>query len=131
MRIAVVVLLLGALGCSGATTSANIDPTKDRLSKIARVYLTSETELKRPPQNIDDLKPIADKRGFGDEIWKSENDGQPFVIVWGVDIKKPGAVPAILAHEKEGRGGRKWAVDVMLSPHHMTDEELNLAKGKP
>ena len=82
MRMVVLLLLIGAVGCSRATTTADIDPTKDRLGKIAHIYLKAEHELQRPLQGIDDLKPAIKKRGFGDEIWISENDGQPFVIVW-------------------------------------------------
>ena len=45
-------------------------------------------------------------------------------------MKKPGPSPAILAHEKVGRGGKKWAVDMMGSPHLRTDDELALAERK-
>ena len=128
MRIAIVLLLLGAVGCGSAAT-ARVDPTRDRLSKIAHVYFQAEQELKRPPKNVDDLKPIAVKNGFGDEIWTSENDGKPFEIVWGIDLSKPGSTMPFLAHEKEGRSGKKWAVDMMGATSQVTDDELKKARG--
>ena len=128
MRVAIV-LLHRAPSAAAAAATARVDPTQDRLSKIARVYFQAEQELKRPPKNADDLKPIAQKNGFGDEIWISENDGKPFEIVWGIDLAKPGLTMPILAHEQVGRNGKKWSVDMMGATSERTDDELKKARG--
>ena len=128
MRLAISIFLVAALGC-GASTTPRVDPTKDRLSKIAHMYFQAEQELKRPPKNVDDLKPIAVKRGLGDEIWISENDGKPFEIVWGIDLKNPGPTMPVLAYEAEGRFGRKWCVDMMGATSQRTDDEIKKARG--
>jgi hypothetical protein len=129
MRFAFVLLLASLFGCGGGSSAPRVDPTRDRLSKIVQVYFLAEQELKRPPKNAEDLKPAALKKGYGEELWISENDGKPFEIVWGIDLNKPGPTMPILAHEKEGRSGVKWAVDMMGATSQRTDDEIKKARG--
>lgn len=125
-RALVLVLLIGSSGC-GRSPEVIVDPTTDRLGKILQMYSQATREAEKPPRSIADLKAIAKKREYGDEVFKSENDGEPFVIVWGIDIRNPHPTPPVIAHEKVGRAGKKWVVDTM-TPRLLSDDELSKAK---
>jgi hypothetical protein len=125
-------LLLGALaaaGCSAGTPADPSDPTRQNLDKLGVAYLRATMKLNRPPANLKELMPLLQEfdRSKPEQILHSPNDGQDFVIVWGVELRKMmatgNAVP-IVAYEKAGKDGKRYVLrgraDVVL----MSDGEL-------
>jgi hypothetical protein len=84
-------------------------------------------KLNRPPANAKELLPFVQEMGKPADILRSPNDGQDFVVVWGVELRKlketGNAVP-VVAYEKVGKDGKRHVLrgraDVVL----MTDGEL-------
>jgi hypothetical protein len=101
---------------------------------IGRVYLRAGQKLGRPPANLKELLPTFPEPAKAPELLKSPNDGEDFVIVWGVDLRTPGKtgneIP-IVAYEKKGNGGKRHVLrgygDVIL----MTDGQLRGAAFPP
>jgi hypothetical protein len=57
----------------------------------------------------------------------SPNDGQPYEILWGVDISKAdaeGAAPAVVAYERQGVGGKRYVLLVGIAVRALTAAEF-------
>ena len=59
---------------------------------------------------VDDLKSVAKEFGDVDMLLKSPIDGQPYVIVWGVDLGNAANPTMVVAHEKIGAGGVRYVM---------------------
>jgi hypothetical protein len=121
----------GSCGCSSRPTSLveQLDPVREQLLRIWKAYHLASEQLRRAPANADELKPFLREVGDPDSLLRSPNDGEQFVIQWGVDILKP--VPSkqarrlpVLAHEKLGRDGKRQVLTILGSVSLMTEEEL-------
>jgi hypothetical protein len=104
-------LLLGCLGCGGRSgPSDSPSPTAERLEKIGDAYVRATTLHNRPPRNLEELLPALKYYGKTEELLVSPNDGAPFHIVWGVELRrlkaKGKAIP-IIAYEKTGKDGKR------------------------
>jgi hypothetical protein len=138
MRSAALIPCFVVLGCGGpATVTAPADPVSSSMMKIVDAYRTATIKLNHPPRNMEELKPSLKEKGVTDDMLKSPRDGQPYMIIWGIDITKPPTsgdprnMPVII-YEKEGAGGKRWVV-TQFSPQEMTDEEFaqaNVPKAK-
>ena len=105
-RWTLVLALLALSGCSHGGDGRELTPVEDRLVKIAHAYSNATMQLKRAPKELAEIRPYFD--GAADEITRSPNDGEEFVILWGVEYNK---LPVrredpftVAAYEK--RGGR-------------------------
>lgn len=94
-------------GCNSASTDPVTPVSDQNLRAIGDAYGEFTRTKYRPPKNLEELKPLLKKRGEPDALLKSENDGEPFVIYWGVDISPTGKELPVVAHEKSGRGGNR------------------------
>jgi hypothetical protein len=100
----------------------------ENLSKIERAFDNATAKLGHPPANVEQLKPFLQEFGDAEQILRSPRDGEPYVIIYGVDIRKPFEMPPpIWAHEKSGANGKRYVLTVMGS-RSMTDEEFAKAK---
>jgi hypothetical protein len=82
--------------------------------------------LKRPPKNLEELKPKLAVHGNVDELLVSPNDGLPYVINFGADPHKQ-----VIAYEQKGTNGVRMLVDQSTLPKTLSDTEFQeLVKGK-
>ena len=125
-RVAYLGLLFLPAGCGGGTTLGTANKTYDRLAWIGEAYMKATDELDHAPASVEDLRPYLSKRGDVAEILRSDNDGQDFVILWGVDyrtyVNEQKRYP-VTAYEKNGKGGLRYVLQMrVVSP--MTNDTL-------
>ncbi len=136
-----ILLLLGiaAAGCGSSTPVAGeVDVSRQNLQKIGVAYAKSTAQLKRPPEKSDDLLPFlkSDTRpGDPLSVLRSPNDGENYVIVWGVDVRKlvisRNKTRVVIAYEKREKEGVRY---VLRAPNHVvkvTDEQFKKATFPP
>jgi hypothetical protein len=127
-------LLLACLtteGCGPSGTPViREDPTRQNLEKIGDAYIRATIANNRPPANLDELVRHLRHQGDPQKILFSPNDEEPFVIVWGVELRRlkarGDAVP-VIAYEKKGKDGQRRVLrgraDVVL----LTESQLRAA----
>ncbi len=123
-----VVLALPLVGCSSGPVQVEGDTGGANLGKVGIAYLRATEQLGRPPRNLDELKPVL-QREFGDAdgLLRSPNDGQPYVVIWGVDITRavPGVTaPVVVAYERQGVGGKRYVLTVGVGIRSLTDQDF-------
>jgi hypothetical protein len=126
-RLVLGVILLSFFGCSGCKENRQQKPAEARLLAIGEAYLTATRQLGRPPADFEDIKPYLGKEN-ADELMRSPNDGEPFVILWGVDFNQV-AVPAndpaaVAAYEQKGVNGKRCVLRLPRNTMLVTDEQL-------
>lgn len=120
--------LFVALGCR-STDVRVVSDTYRNLKAIDAAYKKVIESSGLPPANLQELLPaLKELEGEAEQILRSPDDGQEYVILWGTD---PYANPAlVLAYEKTGKGGRRqvlWGGKVWS----MSAEELQKAPFPP
>jgi hypothetical protein len=118
-------------GCAAPSDIEESEPTEERLALIGQAYQKACLQLKAPPKNLEELRPFLKELGTPDELMKSENDEEAFVILWNVDFSKveagqPGVDP-VLAYERRGLAGERLVLTMPPRVVTMTDEELRSA----
>ncbi len=108
-------------------TAAPPNPTQSRLLKIGEAYRRATYRLGHPPANFEEIKPSL--LGAKDEELRSPNDGEQFVIIYGVDYDKL-PVPsdrksAIGAYEKKGAGGKRYVLRLSPRPRSLMTDALS------
>jgi hypothetical protein len=94
------------------------------------MYAAAQRSLGRPPRGIEDLKAVAKEYGDLDRLLKSPNDGQPYAIVWGVDLGNAPNPTMVVAHEKVGSGGIRYVM-TPTGIMKLTDQEFAHAAFPP
>jgi hypothetical protein len=127
------VAILSAAGC-GNKRGHERNPTEDRLYKIGKAYLQTCFRLGRAPESFDEIKP--DIRGdIPEDLLISPNDGEKFVILWGVDVTELSPTKedqlTVTGYEKNGVDGTRYVLRFPISIAKMTDEELQKAGFPP
>jgi hypothetical protein len=123
--------LVGVAGCSSKEEHTSEVPISyQNLRTIGQVYMQATKENGSPPQSAAEIIPfIKDKKLDPATVLTSPDDGQPYVIHWGVDYRDSNIFP-VLAYEKEGKGGKRYVCQFRLI-NHMTDDELRQAPFPP
>ena len=107
---AVVVALVVGAGCSSTNHDKSLSETEEHLYTIGKAYIQASSMLDRGPKNFDEIKSFLPANASSD-LFVSPDDGQDFVILWGVDFNKlpPTGrnVYYVGAYEKTGKGGRR------------------------
>lgn len=117
------------VGCGGGDKPSApqiTDPTHLALEKIGDAYIRANG----PPKSKADLLPILKHFGKPDEVLKSPNDGQEFIIVYGVELrmlKATGNDVPVVAFEKSGKGGKRYVLRGRNSVSQLSDSELRAA----
>jgi hypothetical protein len=126
------VVLLGIVvlsGC-GKGKSNQRNPTEDRLYKIGKAYIQACYRLERAPENFGDIKSSIEG-DVPDDLLVSPNDGENFVILWGVNFAElsPSAKDpfTVGGYEKKGVDGTRYVLRFPLSTVKMTDEAFQAA----
>jgi hypothetical protein len=132
------VMLTGMSGCSGCWGDSKphivpLSASEERLRDITLAYMEANEKLGRGPKNADELKPHLTRFGNPDELLVSPNDGEPYVIVWGVDTSRGGPTDyqgmwQILAYEKKGAQGKRAVTDTRGRPLTIPEGDLSQLK---
>jgi hypothetical protein len=107
-----------------------VDVSRQNLQKIGIAYARATTQLNRPPKDVNDLLPSLKEQGDTPEILHSPDDGEDYVILWGVDFRHPSAAgdaSVVLAYEKTGKGGRRHVLQLPAQVRLLTNDELQKA----
>ncbi|GDY08316.1 hypothetical protein LBMAG52_18020 [Planctomycetia bacterium] len=124
-----VLLLLVICGCgSNAPTVFPVDKTRAKLQAISGAYMAATTQANRAPAKPIELLPFLGDASVTEEQkrekLRSDNDGEEFVIAWGVDFRKQAedihSRDVIFAYEKRGKGGQRYVLklptDIFVIP---------------
>lgn len=114
-----VILLLAVLGCTGEDGSAPVAESR-RLRTVTTFYTAMQSKQGRAPTNEQEFKtfisqnggPMLEQAGVAsvDELFVSERDGQPFVVLY----KPSTAVQSdVIAHEGAGVNGKRLVAHSM------------------
>jgi hypothetical protein len=126
--------VLAALAGCAAPVDPQRTPTEDRLYRIGKAYAQASHRLERAPKNFEEIRPNLEGP-VSDDLLRSANDGEPFVIHWGVDFVRlpPGGKDpfTIAAYEKHGANGSRYVLRFPLSVVLLTDEEFKKAVFPP
>jgi hypothetical protein len=123
--------LLGVAGCgSRVIERVTSDHGGDQLVTLSRIYTAAHRSLGRPPRGVNDLKTVAKEFGDLDRLLKSPNDGQPYAIVWGVDLGNAPNPTMVVAHEKVGARGVRYVM-TPTGVRTLTDAEFGRAEFPP
>jgi len=113
------------LGCSSENKPSTIttDPTIIALDKLGSAYIRGT----QPPKTKAELLSILKSCNHPVDLLISPNDGQEFIIVYGVELKGQkvsGAQLPVVAFEKSGKNGKRYALRGMNTVVQLTEAEL-------
>ena len=105
------------VGCSSTPEQVALSQAAKigNLQKIRVAYDTATEKLGRPPANEKEAWPFLEALGDPGEILKSKVDGEPYVVLWGVNLRtvEVDMPPAIIAYEKSGRSGSRYVLTML------------------
>jgi hypothetical protein len=122
--------LTASAGCwSSEPHVVPLSNSEKNLSRIATAYIDAHEKLGRPPKSVDDLKPSLKEAGTPEDVLISPNDGEPYVVIWGVDPSRGGPTDyqgmwQILGYEKRGKGGKRAVTDIRGRPMTVPDADF-------
>jgi hypothetical protein len=121
------------IGCAPAAKKSVAVPKEgEAIVTIGRAYRDASNALKRGPTSEKELKPYLKKYGDPDQLLISPNDGQPYQFTWGLTPTRPtksAVAHRFLVYEKTGKGGKRYAVDMMLKLYHLGAKEFAALQG--
>lgn len=132
-RTAVAIVLGGLLlaGCSSPAARPDVDTSMANLLGIHSAYADFIAATRKAPRAWPDLEKAyaEDDRAALDQRFRSPHDNKPYVVIWGIMLGlKQSVPPAVLAHEQDGVGGKRWVLLTDASCRLMTQEEFDKAR---
>jgi hypothetical protein len=126
-------VLLAFSGCGGEPEIPKIPEEQQNILFILRAYCKFNGQQHRTPASLDELKPVLKEFGDPEKIILSSRDGQPYVLVGGLDISRvpSGGVLPVVAYERKGIDGKRQVVDLRGTIRLLTPEEFKLLKFPP
>lgn len=120
-RVGLVLFLPVLAGCGSSVNVVKLTEAEQVLTHVARAYHDAHQILGHGPKDASELKPYLKEYGDPEQLLISPSDGQPFVIIWGVNPGRGGPTPyqgmwQILAYEQKGKGGVRAVTDVRGRP---------------
>ncbi|MBY0326477.1 MAG: hypothetical protein K2Q30_06125 [Gemmataceae bacterium] len=122
MSILSIVMLVGC-GSGDKPSAITTDPTIIALDKLGGAYIRGTP----PPKTKAELLSIFKSCNHPKELLISPSDGQEFIIVYSVELKGlkvTGAQLPIVAFEKSGKDGKRYALRGMNTVVQLTEAEL-------
>jgi hypothetical protein len=103
------------------------------LEAIYEAYMSFMNKQGRAPKDVDELKPSLMTYGDPEKLLVSPEDNLPFVIVFpsNGNMTAAGAVAPIMAYEKKGKDGKRYAINLSAYGLHLTDDELKKSPFPP
>jgi hypothetical protein len=127
-------MLLAVLGgCNSGPNVIPLSSSEQRLVFIVMAYRDAHEKLGRGPKNDEELKPYLREHGDPGDLLVSPDDGQPYVVVWGVDPAAGGPTEyrgmwRILAYERKGKGGKRAVIDTRGIPLTVPEGDFSKLK---
>lgn len=132
-------VLAGSSFVAGCGSGSNVveatvpaSDTQRRLNSIGDAYQRASMRLNRAPKSVQDIAQGLKEQGLKlDETLKSADDGLPFEIVWGTDlraIKGSGSDIPIVAFERQGKEGKRHVLRGRSEILLMTESEIRSGK---
>ena len=116
------------LGCTPAAKQpVPLGQDEQALVNVGLAYRDASNALQRGPANENELKPYLKKYGDPDKLLVSPRDGQPYHITWGLTPSRPSPKAIgqrFLVYEKAGKDGKRYALDLMLKVHQLSEKEF-------
>ncbi|MCA9185554.1 MAG: hypothetical protein R3E01_18475 [Pirellulaceae bacterium] len=124
-----VMICLSCLSCGDGRVHTSAGEDQGRLSAIVMVYSRACRDKGTPPAATADLMTILAKAGAGEDVLTSTRDGEPFVIIWNLDLlgKYQGST-APLAYEQNGVDGKRLVVNCRREVSEVSDAEFGQLK---
>ncbi|MCC6127109.1 MAG: hypothetical protein IT426_19280 [Pirellulales bacterium] len=126
-------VLLSFSGCGGEPEIPKIPDEEQNILFLLRAYCKFNGEHQRTPKSLDEMKPLLKEFGDPEKIILSPRDGQPYILVGGLDISQApsgGALP-VVAYERNGVNGNRQVIDLRGSIRLLTPEEFKKLKFPP
>jgi hypothetical protein len=104
-------MTLSAFGCGGPAQTTSATPAVvENLHAVRNSYFEAKANLERPPRAKDELVRFLKKFGDPASLLRSPDDGEEFVIVYGIDPLAVESIDQVWAYERHGTGGGRWLV---------------------
>jgi hypothetical protein len=114
-RVVLLLALAALAGCNSAKRDAARQRQSSHLRTLVSVYNFAASKQGHPPAGETEFKSFIDtsakpmidslKLSSPNELFVSERDGQPFVVVYSK--RPPGMNPDVIAYEKTGVDGKR------------------------
>ena len=117
------IVILAGCGSGDKPSAITTDPTIISLDKLGGAYIRGTP----PPKTKAELLAIFKSCNHPKELLISPSDGQEFIIVYSVELKGlkvTGAQLPIVAFEKTGKDGKRYALRGMNTVVQLTEAEL-------
>ena len=117
------IVMLAGCGSGDKPSAITTDPTIISLDKLGGAYIRGTP----PPKTKAELLSIFKSCNHPKELLISPSDGQEFIIVYSVELKGlkvTGAQLPIVAFEKTGKDGKRYALRGMNTVVQLTEAEL-------
>ena len=117
------IVILAGCGSGDKPSAITTDPTIISLDKLGGAYIRGTP----PPKTKAELLSIFKSCNHPKELLISPSDGQEFIIVYSVELKGlkvTGAQLPIVAFEKTGKDGKRYALRGMNTVVQLTEAEL-------
>lgn len=135
MRGLALVLICAVVGCgnSAAQKELVLSPTYNNLRHLSLAYSQATSKLGRPPVSVEEIRPFLSKLGNPKELLQSPIDGAPFVIRWGVDMRRMRTADGngiIWAYAANPHDGKRWVLQER-HPAEMAEDDFRSASFAP
>jgi hypothetical protein len=121
------------IGCSSAKLPpAETTKQEQAILNVAQAYREAASALQRGPASEQEIKPYLKQYGDPEKLLVSPDDGQHYQFTWGVTpghLTKSSMGHPYFVYEKTGKDGQRYAVDVMMKVHHLSESEFAKAQG--
>jgi hypothetical protein len=127
-------ICVSGYGCGSAKGPAQLTPSAPQLLTIGAAYGEATARLDHPPENKEEFLPylkdiIKNSKEWTspDDVLRSKNDGEEFVINWAVDIRDLQGLPQkmpVVAYEKLGKDGMHYVLQGRRYVSKVSDENL-------
>jgi hypothetical protein len=112
------------VGCSRQTAVTSLTPpTVEHLGAVRDGFFAARRVLGRSPRSKDEIVEYVKKSGDPAQLFRSPDDGEDFIIIYGIDPLAMDAVNYVWGYERHGNGGRRYVLRGR-NVRRMTDDEF-------
>lgn len=127
---AMCLLATGGCGQREVTDAGSVDKTRAKLQAISGAYMAATLKANSAPTKPEELLPFLGEESATEEQrrekLRSDNDGEEFVIAWGIDFRKQQETDltrqTIFAYEKKGKEGKRYVLKLPTDIFVIPDE---------
>jgi hypothetical protein len=114
--------LVALAGCGQRVHVGESIPGREHLLALGGAYSKAAQSLGHAPQDLDEILPfMPTKSADKASVLRSPDDGEEYVVYWGTDPVAVGYTP-LIAHEKQGRSGKRYVLLGRFVEHMSQDQ---------